>query len=425
MIVPRKETGGSVRMDKSKPDEITHFSQPVRQIVTMLMASGLVAAGAWLIHGEVISIIATNPLLNGFIAGVFLLAVLTCFWQVLILFQSVNWIENFVQHRPGYEALNPPRLLAPLAQLLRSRGARMQISAGSSQSILDSVATRIDEARDITRYLTNLLIFLGLLGTFYGLATAVPAIVDTIRSLDPQSGESGVALFAKLMNGLEAQLGGMGTAFSSSLLGLAGSLVVGLLELFAGHGQNRFYRELEEWLSSITRLGYSSGDGEGSDTGATLQMLDAMAAQIEVLQTLHAQAEANRASGEERLVELTGAISALAARLGTEAEVAATHGSAQIAALERVALGQERATKGQDRISLGQERLIEALTGAEGGAHSDAESRMRLRSIDVQLLRILEEISAGRQESIADLRGDLAALTQAIRQLSRANTGRS
>jgi hypothetical protein len=114
----------------------------------------------------------------------------------------------------------------------------------------------------------------------------------------------------------------------------------------------------------------------------------------------------------------------LAKRLEGAAEVSATQGVAQIAALERVAVGQDRATKGQDRISLGQERLIEALTGAEGGAHSDAESRMRLRSIDVQLLRILEEISAGRQESIADLRGDLGALTQAIRQLSRANTGR-
>ncbi len=408
-----------------KPQTTTYFSQPIRQIVTMLLVTALVCFGVWVIRMQLAGIIATNPLLNGFILGVFFLAIGTCFWQVLILIQSVSWIENFVQHRPGYEAKNPPRLLAPLAQLLRSRGAKMQIASSSSQSILDSVATRIDEARDITRYLTNLLIFLGLLGTFYGLATAVPAIVDTIRSLDPQANESGVELFAKLMKGLEAQLGGMGTAFSSSLLGLAGSLVVGLLELFAGHGQNRFYRELEEWLSSITRLGYSTGDGDGAETGAMVQMLDAMNDQIEVLQTLHAQAEANRAAGEDRLLELSDAIATLADRLEAGAGLASTQGAAQIAALERVAVGQERATKGQDRISLGQERLIEALTGAEGGAHSDAESRMRLRSIDVQLLRILEEISAGRQESISDLRGDLAALTQAIRQLSRASSGRA
>src|SRR5690606_16198994 len=190
------------------------------------------------------------------IAFVFLLGVVTCFWQVLILAQSVSWIENFVRHKAGAEDAAPPRLLAPLASLLRSRKAsRLTINASSGRSILESVAQRIDEARDITRYLINLLVFLGLLGTFWGLATTVPAVVDTIRSLAPTEGESGLDVFGKLMGGLESQLGGMGTAFSSSLLGLAGSLVVGLLELFAGHGQNRFYRELEEWLSSITRIG--------------------------------------------------------------------------------------------------------------------------------------------------------------------------
>ena len=107
------------------------------------------------------------------------------------------------------------------------------------------------------------LIFLGLLGTFYGLATTVPAVVDTIRSLAPSDDDSGVEIFGRLMTGLEAQLGGMGTAFASSLLGLAGSLVVGLLDLFTGHGQNRFYRELEEWLSTITTVGLSSAEGAG------------------------------------------------------------------------------------------------------------------------------------------------------------------
>jgi len=138
----------------------------------------------------------------------------------------------------------------------------MQISSTSSRSLLDSVATRIAELRDITRYIVNLLIFLGLLGTFYGLATTVPAIVDTISNLEPRDGETGADVFRRLQSGLEAQMGGMGVAFASSLLGLAGSLVVGLLELFAGHGQNRFYRELEEWLSTITRLGFAGGEGE-------------------------------------------------------------------------------------------------------------------------------------------------------------------
>jgi hypothetical protein len=389
-------------MDRQDANVTTTFSQPIRAITTMLLVCALVGTGAWLILAQITEILSTNPLLNGLIALVFFIGVLTCFWQVWILAQSVYWIENFVRGTPGTEDDIPPRLLAPLAALLRSRASRMSISASSSRSIQDSVVQRIDEARDITRYLINLLVFLGLLGTFWGLATTVPAVVETIRSLAPQEGESGLDVFGKLMGGLESQLGGMGTAFSSSLLGLAGSLVLGLLELFAGHGQNRFSRELEEWLSSITRLGFA-GDGEGADQGALAMVIDHMAGQMEQLQRLYTQSDANRSVSDARIGDLAAAID----RLSTQMEA----DQGQTGALQRIAEGQDR--------------LIVALTGAEGGAHSDAESRMRLRSIDVQLLRILEEMSAGRQETMADLKGDITALTMAIRQLGRTGqTGR-
>ncbi len=373
----------------------TYFSQPVRQIVMMLIVCVLVGIGAWLVHGEVADVFAVNPVLNGFIGFVFLLGVIGCFWQVVILIQSVSWIERLVR---GEAETNPPSLLAPLAPLLRSPGARLGISASSARSIIESVETRIDEGRDITRYLTNLLVFLGLLGTFYGLATTVPAVVETIRSLAPQEGQSGMDVFAKLMGGLESQLGGMGTAFSSSLLGLAGSLVVGLLELFAGHGQNRFYRELEEWLSQFTRVGL--GEGEGSPQDAMAVVFDNLADQMEGLQTLVAQAENARAASDQQLQDLTAAVNRLATQVEAE--------QGQAASLNRIAEGQER--------------LIAALTDAEGGIQSDAESRMRLRSIDVGLLRILEELSAGRQESTADIRADLSTLTAALRQLSRGSS---
>ncbi|RID92138.1 biopolymer transporter ExbB [Gemmobacter lutimaris] len=385
-------------MTRVAPSAAPVFAQPIRQVVLMLIVTGLVAAGAWVMLPTLRGIFASNPLLNGFIAAVFLLGVLTCFWQVWQLVQSVNWLDTFVQDRPGAEPGAAPRILAPLAALLGPRTARMQISASSSRSILDSVATRIDEARDITRYLANLLIFLGLLGTFYGLATTVPAIVETIRSLAPQEGEGSMEIFGKLMGGLESQLGGMGTAFSSSLLGLAGSLVIGLLELFAGHGQNRFYRELEEWLSSITRIGLDGAEGDTGGMGALAQVLDHLGEQIESLQMLFTQSDVSRTLADERLGDLSAAVARLAARLEEE--------STQTAVLTRIAEGQDR--------------IVAALTSETGGAHVDAESRMRLRSIDVQLLRILEEISAGRQETIADLRGDLGALTQAVRQLLRA-----
>ncbi len=374
------------------------FSQPVRQAVLMLIVTGLVCAGAYLAYSSIASIFLSNPWLNGLIIGVFVLGILTCFWQVWVLAQSVSWIEGFAAGNPGHDLAAPPRLLAPLAALLRARGIRGQISDSSARSMLDSVEARIEEARDITRYLGNLLIFLGLLGTFYGLAITVPAVVDTIRSLAPQAGESSMAVFDKLMSGLESQLGGMGTAFSSSLLGLAGSLVIGLLELFAGHGQNRFYRELEEWLSSITRLSFAGGEGEGAtDQASIAAMMDHMAGQMEVLQTLVAQSEGERSAVDERLSMLAGSVERLVRHM--------EGGVGTAAAL--------------DRIAEAQERIIAALEAkAADGLAPDAESRMRLRSIDVQMLRLLEEVSAGRQESIGELRGDLAALTRAVRGLA-------
>jgi hypothetical protein len=379
------------------------FIQPLRQIILMAAVTAAVVAGVSFAFPMLRGVFLAKPLLNGFVGIVLVLGIAICFLQMAQLVRSVRWINDFVDHRPGHEHIVAPRLLAPLAALLRSRGARMQISSSNARSILDSVATRIDEQRDITRYMGNLLIFLGLLGTFYGLATTVPAMVDTIRSLAPQEGETRVEVFDKLMKGLEGQLDGMGTAFSSSLLGLAGSLVIGLLELFVSHGTNRFYRELEDWLSTITRVGFSTGDSEagtGGEMAAVAGAFDTMVEQMETLQALYARADSSRAAVDDRLLALSASVEKLVERIGSD--------NAQTTLLQRIAEGQDR--------------LAAALALPEGGAHVDAESRMRLRSIDVQLLRILEEISAGRQESITDLRSDLAALTTAIRQLSRGQT---
>lgn len=400
-------------MDKTTIEAEPSFTHPIRQIVLMVLVVGLVIVGGWVAWGQVSGVFLANIWLNGFIGCVFVFGILACFWQVLQLMQSVRWIEGFARASGTHNAQTAPRLLAPLAALMRSRGAMMQISATSSRSIQDSVATRIDEARDITRYLVNLLIFLGLLGTFYGLATTVPAIVETIRNLAPKDGETGSQVFQKLMGGLETQLGGMGTAFSSSLLGLAGSLVVGLLELFAGHGQNRFYRELEEWLSSITRLGFSSGDGDGGDLSAFGGVLDQMSRQLETIQHLFAQSEATSDLVDESLGGLTAAVGLLSDHFDTA--------SAQTKQLTELTGGQVNLLT---RIADGQEALVAAFAKQAEAEPPDAESRMRLRSIDVQLLRILEEISAGRLESMTDLRSDISALTAAIRQLSRNPVGR-
>jgi len=380
------------------------FTQPVRQLLLMLIVLALVATGTYLIYPQLAPVFLISPWINGTIAAIFLLGVIACFLQVFQVSTSVGWIEDFAADRPAEEMSRAPLLLAPLSALLANRGARTAINASSARTILDSVATRLDEARDITRYIINLLVFLGLLGTFYGLATTVPAVVDTIRSLNPQEGEDGMQVFGRLMSGLESQLGGMGTAFATSLLGLAGSLVVGLLELFAGHGQNRFYRELEEWLSTITRIGFSSGDGEGSAMDQNVaRVLDQMIEQIETLQTLFVRSDAARGATEDEIRRLTRSIEAMTARMDEEADDGAT-----ATALARIAEGQERMIAALE---------TRAAPGGEG--EMDPEARMRLRSIDTQLLRILEEMAAGRQESIAELRTDLAALARALRLSAR------
>ncbi|WP_232830377.1 biopolymer transporter ExbB [Oceanicella sp. SM1341] len=384
-------------------DTDPHFSQPIRQTFAMVVILALVAVGVWFIYGSVAGVLMSNPVLNGFIAAVFVIGVLSCFFQVFQLTSAVSWIEGFALDRPGHEFTKTPRLLASLSALLRGKGSRSMLTSASTGSILDSVATRLDEARDITRYIINLLIFLGLLGTFWGLANTVPAVVDTIRHLAPQEGEEGMAVFDRLMSGLEEQLGGMGTAFSSSLLGLAGSLVVGLLELFAGHGQNRFYRELEEWLSSITRIGLSTGDGEhgGFDGTVLAGILEQTAMQIESLREMVTRGEERRFETEDRLTRLASSLDRLSETLATPSAEQRAAEEARAATLERIAASQER------MLAMTAQRL-------EDGEHVDAETRMRLRNIDVQLLRILEEMSAGRQDSLSEIRSGFAQLPRGI-----------
>ncbi|MDG1335236.1 MAG: biopolymer transporter ExbB [Tateyamaria sp.] len=380
-------------MAQTTPEAQPHFSQPVRQIALMLIVLGLSGFGVVVALPRVLPVFEANPYLNGFIMFVFAIGVVACFWMVFQLIQSVAWIERFASEGPATSG-KAPQLMVSLASLLRSRGSRMQLNATSTRSILDSVATRIDEVREITRYIVNMLIFLGLLGTFYGLATTVPALVDTIRSLAPQDGETGTEVFSRLMGGLESQLGGMGVAFASSLLGLAGSLIVGLLELFAGHGQNRFYRELEEWLSSITRVGFAP-EGEGNtEQNAIAGVIDHLEDQMESLQAILTNSDVSRSIVDEKLGRLVDAVE----RMTTQLQGQGANGTA----LERMVDGQER--------------LIALIETQGMGDGMDAESRMRLRSIDVQMLRILEEISAGRQETMAELRTDISALAKAFRQ---------
>ncbi|MEM0978523.1 MAG: biopolymer transporter ExbB [Pseudomonadota bacterium] len=366
------------------------FSRPTRQVLTMILIVVLVSAGGFLIFPTVAPVFLASPFLNGFIFFVFLIGVVACFSQVLSLGSSVNWIEGFAANRPGFEFVLPPRLLKSLAAMMRNQSMNLALSSSSTQTILNSVATRLDERRDITRYIIALLIFLGLLGTFYGLAQFIPGVVDLIRNLEIEEGQDAMQTFDGLLSGLEEPMSGLGTAFGSSLIGLAGSLVVGLLDLFAGHGQNRFFRELEEWLSSLTSVGAGS-DGEASASG----VVDYIAEQSELMRALLAEVTAKQSDADDRLERL----------------------SASVEGLVSAVAGQQAA--GQQAVSVigeGQNRIVSLLEGAtsNGQGFLDDDTRARLQNMDGSLLQLLEELSAERQTDYEGLRAEIRALTKAI-----------
>ena len=386
------------------------FSQPTRQTALMNFVLLCVFFIAYLLFPAVAPIFLSSPYLNGVIIGVFILGILACFWQVFILVSSVYWIEGFVSERPGHEIAKPPRILAPLEALLRDKQSRRNINPLSARSILDSVATRLDEVRDITRYIINLLIFLGLLGTFYGLATTVPAVVETIKSLAPKEGQTGLEVFEGLMVGLESQLGGMGTAFASSLLGLAGSLVVGLLELFAGHGQNRFYMELEEWLSSISKIGQSFYETESPNAPISSSELvinsfeNKLNHLIELLENNGNQSFNNQI----QINELTKSIEKLILN-----EKEASNSSSDQGVYNQTDL---------NTLINNQDNLVNLIRNfVEIEKNSENEFRSRVRNMDVQLAKIFNELKTGRQDNLSELREDFTILSNAIIRLSNSN----
>ncbi|PDH59814.1 MAG: biopolymer transporter ExbB [Rhodobacteraceae bacterium MED-G07] len=382
-------------MVKSEHEVELHFSQPIRQVLLMLSVLVLTSLGTVVAAPRVMAVFTANLWLNGFILFVFFVGLISCFVQVVQLIKSVRWIEEFV-NKTDKGAVKAPQLLAPLAALLRSRGTSIQISSSSSQSILESVSTRVEEAREITRYIVNLLIFLGLLGTFYGLATTVPALVETIRSLAPQEGETGFEVFTRLMSGLEGQLSGMGVAFASSLLGLAGSLVVGLLELFAGQAQNRFYRELEEWLSTITSFNLTVDDRNSSaENIALMGIFERLGDQLQLMEQILNKDQTAKVLTNHDLADM------------------------QDKFIKNIEENRSNTNVLLESFNQSQKQIVDFLKSketAEGGI--DAESRMRLRSIDVQMLHISEEIAVGRQEAIKAIREEIANLASSIQSNS-------
>ena len=281
-----------------------------------LVAVALLAA---LMAGKLIQNFQANPFFNGVILAVLVAGIVVNIRQVFLLSRDVEWIELFKRSPPDRLLPTKPKLLAPMARMFAGRErAKFSLSTPSLRSILDSVYLRLEESRDLSRYLVGLTIFLGLLGTFWGLLETIRSVADIIGSLGV--GSDPVAMFTQLKENLKQPLSGMSTSFSTSLFGLASSLVLGFLDLQAGHAQNRFYNELEDWLSGMTRLSSGSlqSDGEASVPAYVQALLEQTAEGLERMQRALTESERERRSSTEQLSELNTQLTRLTDVLGRE-----------------------------------------------------------------------------------------------------------
>jgi hypothetical protein len=287
--------------------ELTKLSSPRIFLVRMLVFLVLCALVMVVLYRQIIQAFFANPGLNALIGMVLLVGIILAFRQVIRLYPEVSWVNNFRIADPGLAIARHPTLLAPMAAILGGeRTGRMSITQQTMRHLLDSIATRLDEARDISRYMTGLLVFLGLLGTFWGLIETVGSVGKVIDGLKV-GGDAG-ALFDTLKGGLAAPLGGMGISFSSSLFGLAGSLILGFLDLQSSQAQNRFYTDLEDWLATTVRE-YGSETPAGDMQGA-----------IDRLRTAVEEGGSNR-STTAAMANLAEAIQGLVAHMRTEQQM--------------------------------------------------------------------------------------------------------
>ena len=383
------------------------MTRPKTYLVRMLAFLLAVMVVAGLLSTALITAFSSNPLLNMLILFVLLIGVGWNLMQVTRLSPEVHWVETFQKNRTQLAALPAPRLLAPMASMLAARQAktreghdRFTLSAPAMRSLLDSLASRLDEGRELSRYMTGLLIFLGLLGTFWGLLLTVGAVSDVISGMSVGSGDIN-ALFEQLKSGLGRPLRGMGTAFSSSMFGLAGALVLGFLDLTAGQAQNRFFNELEEWLAGLTRLssGALGGDGDASIPVYVQALLEQTAENMEDLQSILVRGEDARQQSSDAILSLTERIGVL---------------SDTMRASQQIML---RIAEAQAQLGPALQRMGERRPDGEDGA------RNHLRNIETYMHRLMTESQQGRVQSTQELRNDIRVLTRTIAALSEGQSG--
>jgi hypothetical protein len=369
----------------------------------MVVFLAAVAIAAAFIAPQLQDAFVANLWLNGLIMLILVVGIAYSFIQVLGLRGEIYWLDTLRRESRGGMVFpgtlsqdTPPRLLGPMVTMIGDRAGRLSLSTMSMRTLLDTIQARIEESHEISRYVIGLLIFLGLLGTFWGLLDTVNAVGQTIGGLSGGSGDA-VALFEELKGGLQAPLSGMGTAFSSSLFGLAGSLVLGFLELNSAQAHNRFLNELEEWLSSVTKLGSGggfSGEGEQPVSAYVHALLEKTADSLEQLQRTVQRGEEDRTTVNQNLAALTERLSNLTDHMRTEQSVMLSIAETQ-ASLKPLL-----------------QRLADA--SEEGGGGLDKATKGHIRNLDLRLERISSEMAHGREAAVEELRSEIRLLTRTL-----------
>lgn len=354
---------------------------------------GVLAVAAWL-SPQLKEAFAANLAINGIITAVLLLGVAYTLGRVVRLGGEARWVNNRAADEPGTGG-ERAGMLAPLNALFRERGSKTHLSAPAMRAVMDSIGARLDESREITRYLVGLLIFLGLLGTFWGLLGTIQSVGETINSIQVGGGAA-EEVFASLRAGLEGPLDGMGTAFSSSLFGLSGSLVLGFLDLQAGQAQNRFYNDLEEWLASLTRITHTGGPMSGGEGGTSVPayitaLIEQTADNLETLERTLSRTAEDRARSEARLAELSERLAGLMDIMRQEQRLLIKLGEGQ---------------KGTDDLL---KRVTDALDDV-----SEAAPRTQTHHLESILREMVTEAERSRQEVIQGMRQEIKLMARTL-----------
>jgi hypothetical protein len=363
-------------------------------MVLFLLAVVAVAA---LLFSQLKTVFLHNVPLNSMILGAALIGVVFIFRQVFQLGPELAWIESYKRDRQSLSR-QAPRLLAPMATMLGERKDRqLSLSTTAMRTLLDGISSRLDESRDISRYLIGLMIFLGLLGTFWGLLDTVSSVGRVIQGLEIGS-QDVTTVFNNLKIGLERPLAGMGTSFSSSLFGLASSLILGFLDLQGGQAQNLFYNDLEEWLSSLTRLSSGSivAEGETSVPAYIEALLEKSADSLDSLQRTVQRGEENRGATSNHLLTLTERLATLTDQMKAEQSL-----------LIKLVEGQ-----------MEMKPVLVRLADAAGAGAIDESTRTHIRNMDVYLARLVDEMESGRQRTVDELRAEIRLLARTIANLA-------